>query len=119
MRILREQEHRGSRACRNLAKAMEDIRESGAGVEEPSGVGEVDVQKVVVGPGEVLLGPESAKGQERAHLLPVLPGSDGWPRGRVGGGHISDGGWDNITQPERRAPASSMHHRKERNANEC
>jgi hypothetical protein len=33
---------RGSRACVGWAKATEDTRESGAGVEEPPGVGEVE-----------------------------------------------------------------------------
>ncbi len=37
----------------------------------------------------------------------------------VGGGHSSDDGWDNITQLERRAPTSSTHDVKERNAHEC
>ena len=58
---------------------------------------------------------------ERSSSAPVLRGREAslsitgdpgkWPGGReeVGGGRSSDDGRDNITRPERRAPASSVH----------
>ncbi len=66
------------------------------------------MNKAVVGIGEALLGPHlagmrSAPGYKR--LTREVSGS----QEGIGGGHSSDDSWDNITQLERRTPASPMH----------
>ncbi len=73
-----------------------------------SAYGTWNVKKVVVGTGEALLGPHPV-GMRNApcynRLTREAPGS----QEGVGGGHSSDDSWDNITQLERRTPASPMH----------
>jgi hypothetical protein len=65
------------------------------------------VKKVVVATGEALLGSSCGDKEFRLPItgLREVVGS----REGVGGGRSSDDGRDNITRPERRTPASSMH----------
>jgi retron-type reverse transcriptase len=64
-----------------------------------------------VGTGEALLGP-GLRGQEQ--VLPITDAREvAASREGVGGGRSSDDGRDNTTRPERRAPASPLHDRRE------
>jgi hypothetical protein len=61
-----------------------------------------------VGTGEALLGPRPA-GMRSASAYNRRSREGAGSREGVGGGHSSDDGRDNITRPERRAPASPVH----------
>jgi hypothetical protein len=65
-------------------------------------------QTVVLGTGEILLGPGSAV---RVAVLSITgdPGKCAGGREEVGGGRSSDDDRDNTTRSERRAPASPVH----------
>ena len=101
---------RGSRADSMTAKAMEDIWDSGAGVEGPSGVR--DVERSDGCPGNWGGPPRPRRCGRREARRPITAAREvvGGREG-VGGGRSSDDGRDNITRPERRTPASSMHRR--------
>ena len=103
-----------------LAKATEDTRESGAGVEEPSRASrEVErpdaLSRELERPSLALVKAETrSEPIYNRYSREVIGGQEG-----VGGGNSSDDGWDNITHPEQRTPTSSTHDVKERNAHEC
>ena len=61
-----------------------------------------------MGTGEALLGPRPA-GMRSASAYNRRSREGAGSREGVGGGHSSDDGRDNITRPERRAPASPVH----------
>lgn len=99
---------RGCRAGRVAAKAMEDVWDLGADVEEPSGVsGRGTVRRLSWELGR----PSSAPPLRAAGSSPVYNRQREVAGGRegVGGGSSTDDGQDNTTCPEGSAPASSMH----------
>jgi hypothetical protein len=75
-------------------------------------------QKVVLGTGEILLGPV-LRGWEA--VLPITGGPGKWQAAerKSEGVVVAIDGRDNTTRPERRTPASPMHEAKERNPDEC
>jgi hypothetical protein len=74
----------------------------------PPAYGAWNGRKVVVGTGESLLGP-ALRGREAVLAYNQCSWEVAGGREAVGGGRSSADGRDNITRPERRAPASSMY----------
>ena len=74
--------------------------------------------KVVLGTGEILLGP-ALRG--RVAALPITGGPGKWQGAerKSEGAVVAIEGRDNTTRPERRAPASPVHVERERNPDEC
>jgi hypothetical protein len=75
-------------------------------------------QRVVLGTGEILLGP-ALRGWVAALSITGDPGKWQAAERKSEGVVVAIDGRDNTTRPERRTPASSMHAEKVRNPDEC
>jgi hypothetical protein len=96
---------------------MEGIFDLGADAQELSGVWSVERQEGCRGNWRDPPRPRPVGAGAR---LPIT-GNGKWHGGRegVGWGRGSDDGRDNTTRSERRAPASPVHEKEVRNADEC